>query len=103
MDKIFAKVYREIQAEEELAKEQRDSSPSAQASALPAASAEQVTKPPSGQVSALPSASAEPVLEAPTVQPSAPAPAPAEPARDPILDDVLAGCTFTEHNLPLRR
>jgi hypothetical protein len=97
MDKIFAKVYREIQAEEELAKEQRDSSPSAQASALPSASAEQAPEPLSTQASALPSASAEPVREAPTVQPSAPAPAPAELARDLILDDVLAGRTLTEH------
>ncbi len=78
MDKIFAKVYREIQAEEELAKEQRDSSPSV-------------------QVSVPPSAPAEPVRETPTPQPSTPTPAPAEPARDPILDDVLAGRTLTEH------
>jgi hypothetical protein len=95
MDKIFAKVYREMQAEEELAKEQRDSGTSAQASALPSASDEQVSEPPLAQASALPSSSSEPVREAPTVQPSAPAPA--EPAQDPILDDVLAGRTLTEH------
>jgi len=54
MDELFAKVYREMQEEEELAK-------------------------------------------APTPQPSAPTPASAEPARDPILDDILAGRTLTEH------
>ncbi len=31
------------------------------------------------------------------MQLTTPAPAPAEPARDPILDDVLAGRTLTEH------
>jgi hypothetical protein len=78
MDELFAKVYRKIQAEEELAKTQRDSNPSAQASALP-------------------STPAEPVCEAPAPQPPTSTPASAEPARDPILDDILAGRTLTEH------
>jgi hypothetical protein len=78
MDELFAKVYREMQAEEELAKTQRDSNPPAQASALP-------------------STPAEPVCEAPAPQPPTPTPASAEPARDPILDDILAGRTLTEH------
>jgi hypothetical protein len=78
MDKIFAKVYREIQAEEELANEQRGPSPPVQPSALP-------------------SASAEPVQEASTMQPVAPTPVSVEPVRDPILDDVLAGRSLSEH------
>jgi hypothetical protein len=97
MDKLFAIVYREMQAEEELAKAQRDSSPSAQASALSPATAEQAPELPPAQASALPSTPAEPVSGTSTTQPSTPAPAPAEPARDPILDDVLAGRTLTEH------
>jgi hypothetical protein len=97
MDELFAKVYREIQAEEELAKTQRDSNPSAQASALPPATAEMAPELSSAQASALPSTPAEPVCEAPAPQPPTPTPAPTEPARDPILDDILAGRTLTEH------
>jgi hypothetical protein len=97
MDELFAKVYREMQAEEELAKAQRHPSPSAQASALSPATAELAPELFPAQASALPSTPAGPVCEAPTPQPSAPTPAPAEPARDPILDDILAGRTLTEH------
>ncbi len=78
MDELFVKVYREIQAEEELAKTQRDSSPSAQASALSPATVELTPEFSPAQASGLPSA-------------------PAGPARDSVLDDVLAGRTLTEH------
>jgi hypothetical protein len=97
MDELFAKVYREMQAEEELTKTQRHPSPSTQASALSPATAELAPELSPAQASALPSSPAEPVCEAPTSQPPAPTPAPAEPARDPILDDILAGRTLTEH------
>jgi hypothetical protein len=97
MDELFAKVYREMQEEEELAKAQRHPSPSAQASALSPATTELAPELSPAQASALPSTPAEPVCEAPTPQPSAPTPALAEPARDPILDDILAGRTLTEH------
>ncbi len=97
MDELFAKVYREMQEEEELAKAQRQPSPSAQASALTPATAELAPELYPAQASALPSTPAEPVCEAPVPQPPTPTPASTEPARDPILDDILAGRTLTEH------
>jgi hypothetical protein len=97
MDELFAKVYREMQEEEELAKTQRQPSPSAQASALTPATAELAPELYPAQASALPSTPAEPVCEAPVPQPPTPTPTSTEPARDPILDDILAGRTLTEH------